>query len=168
MILIDAAIQPLVQLLAAELPAALALIDAEYNDGLVCRAPRQVLDFRPADHEIPDTPIVCVLDGPTQFLNDTGFASGGFADARHQIAVQAILEDSAPASLARRLRRYQRGILQVCGAHRVGVNQQNGQAAWYGLSLERTIPGQRFIPDANPSQYGDSTTIILRVTRTEA
>lgn len=166
--LIDVAVQAMVVLLKAELPGVLTSIDAEYGDGIVSRPPRLVLDFEPSSYEIPDTPVVMVLPGRTRFLADTGFAQGGWADAQHELQLVALLEDSAPRSLSRRLIRYQRGMMEVAGAHRVGVLDGNGRQAWNGLSILSTTPGNRFHPDSDPSQYGDTTTIMLRVTRTEA
>lgn len=166
--LIDVAIQSLITLTIAEMPDILTEIESDYADGIVLRDPRMVVDFKPDDFEIPDTPIICVLPGRTRFLTDTGFGQGGFADAQHEIFMAAILEDSSPRILAKRLIRYQRAMMELVGAHRVGVLAADGTTAWGGLSILGTQPGERFRPGANPSQYGDSTTIMLRVTRTEA
>jgi hypothetical protein len=166
--LIDSAVQGMMTLLQAQLPTKLTQIELEYNDGLPLDPPATYLDYQPADYEQPAFPMVCVLAGEMTFSADTGFGGGGWADSRSEIGIVALLEYSVPRDLSRSLLRYQRAIVEVVGANRVGVLDPSGATAWHGLSISKMIPGERFESARNPGAYVESTTILCLVTRTES
>jgi hypothetical protein len=166
--LVEAAVQTLVGIMRTSLPDKLQAIDVEMADGIICTPPKRYIDFEPTQDEIPDRPLLSVLAGNTKFLADTGYGGGGWADAKHEVAVVAVLEHPDTRTLAKQLLRYQRAIIEVAGANRVGVIDPQGAVAWNGLSVQGTILGERFVPKGNPNVYGDLVIVILEVNRTEA
>lgn len=171
--LVEAVVDTLMRILPAQIPDKLRQIEIETGDGIALRNPEDYLDFEPSNlGEVSGQPWIAVLPGDTIVHADTGYSgpgSSGWMDAEHECGIMVYVQDEDQSRLTRRLMRYQRAIIEVVGANRVGVVDRDGLSAWAGISIHRTAMGNRFYPNnAEVNAFGDYCVIIVRATRSEA
>jgi hypothetical protein len=170
--LMEAVTWTLQRILEEGLPDKLAQIEIESNDGLPLKKPERYINFEPSDlAEISADPCVAVLPGDTIVQADTGYSGpggSGWMDATHEAGVMISCQDTDPSILTTRLLRYQRAIIEVVGANRVGPLDRDGLQAWSGINIDRTAMGNRFYPNnAEVNAYKDYCVVIVRATRSE-
>lgn len=130
-------VRALVERLEAELPAAIAAVNQDVDDGIQIAEPAQVHDFLPTPNLLTVFPTIGIGDGPSTFSDDTGFSATG----EHHLLVVCYLQDASQNALARQLRRYVRAVARV-----VLAGRRLGDAAW-SVSLVRVVPGPTLADD---------------------
>ena len=137
--------------LAAQLPAAVATVNADVTDGYTILDPLNVYDHMPLLSTIAGAgfPAVAIQDGPSRIEDDLVSSATG----EHQLLVVAFLANPDPEALAWQLRRYEQAVMLAIQADRTYSG-----AAWTTrfLGIE---PGPMLAPADKPNEPGDSTII---------
>lgn len=129
--------------LEAELPAAVAEVNAAVTDGITIEPPAQVLDYVPNLEELTVFPTVAIQDLPSRFEDDIGSSATG----RHQLQIVTFVAVPELRALAWSLRRHARAVATVALAGR------SLPPAGWGTTLERVDPGPTLSQEEGPRTW---------------
>lgn len=161
----EPAISALVARLAADLPAAIATINANINDTYTLTVPpaARILDHVPSIHLLRDWPTLGIQELPLRISDDIGTS----ARATLELVVLAFENDPSLEALARRLRRWGQAIAMVLDDNRsLGV----AGADAYLVQMISTEPGPTLGDHEDPTlvkTYSSWRGVLVRLDREE-
>lgn len=165
----EALVDAIVLKLKAEMPTRVLAINAEKNDGITVAIPDNARYFTSAVSLIPPPgPAVLVMDGPMR-LNPGGEGPHSLL-TQTQIAVWVMDEDQTEQSLARKLQRLNRAVIESLwdGAPKEALAKADGSQLAYSLLPEQTVPGRAFEPEGGGTQLRAFYLTIFSVIRLES
>jgi hypothetical protein len=146
--------------LRAGMPARVARINDQKDDGLVLVPPKDEMYFDGRMPNLPETPAIFVMEGPTTFKKE---GSHSFLNGT-DVVVYVFESDQNGLLLARRLRRQVRAVIETLWDD-VPLERLNGNT--YHLTPRRTIPGGSLTDPKSPDEWRGFTAIVFRAEQTE-
>ena len=134
------------QRLVDDLPAAVAAVNAEVDDGYELAAPddAQILPYIPPPSDLLSPPTIGVGEGTSRFEDDIGSSATG----RHELLIVVYEQTADQLGLALRLRRWARVLT------RVALEGRSLPPVAWGTGLVGTAPGPTLVDDAdNPREW---------------
>lgn len=147
-------IDALVARLVAELPAAVAEVNARDTKGITLTVPdtEAILDFVPTPSVLNRFPTIAIEDGPSRLTDDVGWAATGVDD----LVVVVFEQHADQRELALRLRRWQLIVRSII------LQGRELDPAW-GLVDKGTRPGPTLGRPEDPRDWLSYTATVLEV-----
>jgi hypothetical protein len=156
--LITPVIVELKRRLEEDLPVYVDAINLQYADEYAIPYPAAVLDYPPPLTQIEDTPTLCLVDGPSDFVNDRGAE----AEAEHRVVAVCYMQSTDPRALAWQLRRYSRAMVEGL------IHNRTGNPAFWGIQLDGITPGPALGRQSNPGLVFSWTSVSVRASTDES
>ena len=148
--------------LEAELPAAIADLNARLPAGEQLPAPHAVLDYPVAPGEVLEFPTLGIVDRASDIEDDTGFSATG----RHRLLVVVHHMHPEQRQLAWALRRYAQAVVRVALRDRA-LLLPDGTVAAGIVGFDTLIPGETLDREAEPQEWQSWTAVGVWARREE-